>query len=188
MTVTFARPTGFPAILDAAEVARNAFFAFFSHGRVGAGVTNGLRFWTFADETHPSGLGRLTPASRLQKNQLVGRLQRKAGQGQIVAVTDWRVSVAVLEARDALSVIPRVANKEWAATRTLRAHGVVEAIETDVQLIGLRSSTFRMSVTSALDTAVGADEAKMTATDVRLETVAMNATLQTKKDNQKLIY
>ena len=87
------------------------------------------------------------------------------------------MSVAVLEARNALPIVARIADKERPATSTLRAHSVIEAIEANVQLIGVWSGTFRMPITSALDTAVGANEAKMATADVRLEAISMNATL-----------
>lgn len=97
-----------------------------------------------------------------------------------MSVTDGRVPVTVLEARDALTVVTRIADKKRATFGALWTHRVVETVQADVQLIGFRAGTLRMTVTSALDAAVGPDKSKVTATHVRLETVTVDTTLNNK--------
>ena len=94
---------------------------------------------------------------------------------EIVTVANGRVTVAVFKARYALTVVARITNEQRLAAGALSTYGVVLTAEAHVQLLG--TGTFGMTVTLALDAAVGSDESKVTAAHVRFQTIAVQATL-----------
>lgn len=177
VSMTFARSTRLSAVFTSAKVSWNAFFALLSHRQIRTSVTDGLSLWTFPDQARPERFRCLAPTAQLKKQQLIGGLLRQISDGKIVAVTDWRVPIAVLETGNALAVVARVAHKERLASRALRPHCVIEALETLVQLVRFRTRALRMSVAATLNTAIFSNKTEMTSTHIRLKTIPVKTTL-----------
>lgn len=174
VAVTLARSTRFASVFRATEIARYALFAFLTHGQIGTGVTDGVCLGSLTNQSDPGRFNCFTPALRQDRKQLLGC----GGQRQVVPVAHGRVSVAVFETRDALSVIAWVTNEKRPAPGALRTHRVVETVQTDVQLVRFRARTLRMTIAFALNAAIRAYITEMTTTHIRLQTVTMKAALR----------
>lgn len=85
-----------------------------------------------------------------------------------MSMADGCVSVAVLETRDALTIVAWIAHKQRTTSSTLRTHCVIHAIKADVQLIRFWSGALRVTVTFALNTTVRSNVAKMASAHIRL--------------------
>lgn len=85
------------------------------------------------------------------------------------------VTVAIIAAGNALSVVPWVANEEGHTLLALGPKGVVVTVQACVQLIG--SSAVGMPVALALDATVGTNVSKVTLAFVRFRAKSPDTTL-----------